>query len=93
MRRSRRTRLLRLGLVTGLAFLGRTALGCGFEDPGSATVQRGVLNLAYTNSLHVIGAVTQATMEGILESNARPITSWISKSMMARPRSCSESSL
>jgi hypothetical protein len=42
------------------------ALSCGYEDPKSAAVQRGVLNYAYPNALHVIGALTQARMEGIV---------------------------
>lgn len=47
------------------------AQACGYEDPKSATFQRGVLNWTYPNALYVQGAVTQAILDGIIEpSNA-----------------------
>ena len=52
--------------LTALAALAPVALGCGYEDPNSAAVQRGVLNHAYPNALYVVGALTQARMEGVL---------------------------
>ena len=42
--------------------LAPAALSCGYEDPSSAAVQRGVLNYAYPNALYVVGALTQARM-------------------------------
>ena len=42
------------------------ALSCGYEDPNSASVQRGVLNLSYCNALYVVGALTQARMDGVI---------------------------
>lgn len=42
------------------------ALSCGYEDPNSASVQRGVLNLSYYNALYVVGALTQARMDGVI---------------------------
>jgi hypothetical protein len=58
--------LVRLSVAIALTGLVRNALGCGFEDPASATVQRGVLNLSYPNALYVIGAAAQARAAGIL---------------------------
>jgi hypothetical protein len=46
--------LVRLSVAIALTGLVWNALGCGFEDPASATVQRGVLNLSYPNALYVI---------------------------------------
>ena len=44
------------------------ALSCGYEDPNSAVIQRGVLNFAYPEALHVIGALTRARMAGMVET-------------------------
>ena len=52
--------------LTTFATFAPAALSCGYEDPSSAAVQRGVLNHAYPNALHVIGALTQARMEGVV---------------------------
>jgi hypothetical protein len=56
-------------VVIVLTTSGWTALGCGFDDPASATVQRGVLNLSYPHALYVIGA---ARSDGILQPDAEP---------------------
>ena len=42
------------------------ALACGLEDPSSIAMQRGVLNVAYPQSLHVGTAVWQAQAAGRL---------------------------
>ena len=42
------------------------ALSCGYEDPNSASIQRGALNLSYRNALYVVGALTQARMDGVI---------------------------
>lgn len=39
---------------------------CGFEDPNSVAVQRGAMNLAFPQALHVLGAISQAQMAGDL---------------------------
>jgi hypothetical protein len=58
---------IRISVV--IALMGSTwpALGCGFEDPASATMQRGALNLSYPNALYVMGAAAQARSAGILQ--------------------------
>jgi hypothetical protein len=42
------------------------ALACGYDDPKSAAGQRAALNLSYPNALDVVGAVTQARLDGVL---------------------------
>ena len=66
MRRFCYMQLVHISIAIALTGLGWSALGCGFEDPASATVQRGVLNLSYPNALYVIGAAAQARVAGIL---------------------------
>lgn len=63
--------LTRLGAAGGavlVAFLAHApgALSCGYEDPNSVAFQRGVLNFAYPDALHVIGALTQARITGVV---------------------------
>jgi hypothetical protein len=55
-------------LVAGLACVAATlpALACGLEDPSSIAMQRGILNVAYPQSLHVGTAVWQAQAAGRL---------------------------
>jgi hypothetical protein len=52
--------------LTSLVAMAPVAFGCGYEDPKSAAVQRGVLNFAYPNALHVVGALTQARLAGVI---------------------------
>lgn len=52
--------------LTTFVMFAPAASSCGYEDPNSAAVQRGLLNHAYPNALHVIGALTQARMEGVV---------------------------
>jgi hypothetical protein len=49
------------------------SFACGFEDPSSATLQRGVLNWVYPKSLYVSTAVWQAQIAGIVAKD-RPLT-------------------
>ena len=49
------------------------SFACGFEDPSSATLQRGLLNWVYPKSLYVSTAVWQAQMAGIVAKD-RPLT-------------------
>jgi hypothetical protein len=55
-------------LVPGvaLAALAGAAFACGLEDPSSIATRRGVLNMAYPESLHVGTAVWQAQLAGRL---------------------------
>lgn len=65
-----RPRLSRIGGAAAAALLvlgAGSALGCGFEDPSSVSVQRGVLNFAFPKALHVSAAVGQAQAAGLLE--------------------------
>lgn len=48
------------------------SLACGFEDPQSAVVARGVLNWAFPDSLHVTTAVWQAQAEGVISRDQTP---------------------
>jgi hypothetical protein len=52
--------------LTSLVAMAPVAFGCGYEDANSAAVQRGVLNFAYPNALHVVGALTQARLAGVV---------------------------
>ena len=52
--------------AVALAVAASGALSCGFEDPGSTALRRGMLNLAYPQSLHVGTAVWQAQLAGAL---------------------------
>ncbi|MCU0937841.1 MAG: hypothetical protein MUC86_01585 [Burkholderiaceae bacterium] len=42
------------------------AVACGMEDPSSVTIQRGSLNIAFPQSLHVGTAIWQAQLAGKL---------------------------
>jgi hypothetical protein len=46
--------------------LATSAAACGLEDPGSISMRRGMLNMAYPESLHVGTAVWQAQLAGRL---------------------------
>jgi hypothetical protein len=61
-------RLSRLWRTVALALLlpAGPALACGFEDPGNAAVQRGLLNFAFPKALWVQTAVWQAQAAGLL---------------------------
>ena len=58
--------------ATGLSATAAGAFACGFEDPTSISVTRGVLNLAYPNALHVISAVWRAQLDGLIARNELP---------------------
>lgn len=45
------------------------ASACGFEDPNSVSIQRVVLNFAYPNSSHVLGASDAALRTGLLRAD------------------------
>jgi hypothetical protein len=67
---------LRSAVLAALVQVGQGALACGYEDPNSVMLQRGVLNLSYPNALHVLGALTQARLDGMIPSQAgAPMTS------------------
>jgi hypothetical protein len=51
-------------IAAGLSATAPAAFACGFENPNSISVTRGVLNLAYPNSLHVVSAVWSAQLDG-----------------------------
>ena len=57
-----------VSIVVGGALLAvaAAATACGLEDPSSIAMRRGVLNLAYPESLHVGTAVWQAQLAGNL---------------------------
>jgi hypothetical protein len=59
-------RAIGVAALASLVAMAPVALGCGYEDPNSAAVQRGVLNFAYPNALHVLGALTQARLNGVI---------------------------
>jgi hypothetical protein len=64
-----RLRCLRRGpiVLAALLLAAATAAGaCGFEDPNSIGVRRGLLNLAFPESLHVGTAIWQAQLAGKL---------------------------
>jgi hypothetical protein len=56
----------RLGALLACAVATLPARACGLEDPSSIAMQRGVLNVAYPQSLHVGTAVWQAQVAGRL---------------------------
>ena len=68
MKPARRRVAGRLSIAIGGALLAvaSAASACGLEDPSSITMRRGVLNLAYPESLHVGTAVWQAQLAGKL---------------------------
>jgi hypothetical protein len=43
-------------------------LACAYEDPSAADFQQGVLSAFYPKSLYVLGALTQAQLDGIIPS-------------------------
>ncbi len=62
----RGSRAIGAAALTAFVTFSPAASSCGYEDPGSAAVQRGVLNFAYPDALHVVGALTQARMTGVV---------------------------
>jgi hypothetical protein len=66
------SRVLAAAIFIAPASVTAAALACGFEDPNSATVQRGILNWTYPNALHVQGALTQAHFNRIIEPPTAP---------------------
>ena len=55
-----------LAAAVGLAAAAGGACACGLEDPSSIAMRRGMLNIAYPQSLHVGTAVWQAQLAGRL---------------------------
>lgn len=53
-------------LAAGLCAVASPAAACGLEDPSSISMRRGMLNMAYPESLHVGTAVWQAQLAGRL---------------------------
>jgi hypothetical protein len=66
MNRRYRETLARLGAGLACAAAALPALACGLEDPSSIAMQRGMLNVAYPQSLYVGTAVWQAQAVGRL---------------------------
>jgi len=66
------TRSIAFGAVAVLLASTVTAVSCGFENPNSVSAQRGLLNFAYPNSLHVTSAVWRAQQEDLIERDNRP---------------------
>lgn len=68
MRRLLPRRVMQRAAVAALllALGGGAAEACGFEDPSSASFQRGMLNFAFPKALWVSTAVWQAQAEGLL---------------------------
>ena len=62
--RSRRPAALQAAFLMAVASGG--AVACGMEDPSSVMIQRGSLNIAYPQSLHIGTAVWQAQLAGKL---------------------------
>jgi hypothetical protein len=62
-RTARPTRLLAALLIAAAS---GGAAACGMEDPSSVAIQRGSLNIAYPQSLHVGTAIWQAQLAGTL---------------------------
>jgi hypothetical protein len=66
------SRVLAAALLIAPVSVTDGAWACGFEDPNSATVQRGILNWTYPNALYVQGALTQAHLNRIIELPTAP---------------------
>jgi hypothetical protein len=68
----RGTGTLQRGLTACALALGASgaAWSCGFDDPSSATVQRGMMSLAFPKSAYVRTAVWQAQLAGELPRDA-----------------------
>lgn len=64
----------RIALITLASFTATTtaAVSCGFEDPKSAAVARGILNWTLPESLHVTTSVWQARASGIIGGDQAP---------------------
>ena len=64
---------MRRGALVGAILLASAcnldlAVGCSYEDPSSADFQRGVLGWYYPKSGYVLGALTQAQLDGTIPS-------------------------
>ena len=63
---SRRRRWSEIAFTAGLCVIAPAVVACGLEDPSSISMRRGMLNMAYPESLHVGTAVWQAQLAGRL---------------------------
>lgn len=64
--RDGRRRWAGVAAAVGFCVFAPAALACGLEDPSSISMRRGMLNIAYPQSLHVGTAVWQAQQAGRL---------------------------
>ena len=60
--------ILAAGLVSGST----VALSCGYDDPASASIARGILNWVYPDALYVATAVWNAQQQGGLGRDREP---------------------
>ncbi len=52
-------------------------LACAYEDPSAADFQQGVISAFYPKSLYVLGALTQAQLNGIISSEPAPRANYL----------------
>ena len=50
---------------------------CAYEDPSAADFQQGVISAFYPKSLYVLGALTQAQLNGIIPSEPAPRANYL----------------
>ncbi len=50
---------------------------CAYEDPSAADFQQGVISAFYPKSLYVLGALTQAQLNGIIPSESAPRANYL----------------
>ena len=50
---------------------------CAYEDPSAADFQQGVISAFYPKSLYVLGALTQAQLDGIIPSEPAPRANYL----------------
>ncbi len=73
---------MRMGTLVGAmaiagAFGAESALACAYEDPSAADFQQGVISAFYPKSLYVLGALTQAQLDGIIPSESAPRANYL----------------
>jgi len=74
---ARRSGTLAAAMLLAGASSPHLVLACAYEDPSAADFQRGVISQFYPNSLHVLGALTQAQLGGVIPPEPAPRANYL----------------
>ncbi len=72
-----RTGALVVGVAIAAVSSPRPVFACAYEDPSAADFQQGVISAFYPKSLYVLGALTQAQLNGIIPAEPAPRANYL----------------